>query len=240
MDALTLPDDFATAAQQLIDERDSLQSELAYDKSTVSALELQNKRYAVLLKSANITTDDNENTPYDEQWIAGNFLYREAVDIHLADSIIAYREHNSPQRALALLTLKISSADLTDAQRINALLLLTAMMRASSASSSSSDPPSDPILGKALAIADDALETATKIGDLSWVNKVHFHRGLCYLHLNRLADARWSFVLASDAAGYSELAMLQRLCVEAKIDMLSAHERKQLHVSFTSPETSRS
>lgn len=182
MDDSTLPDGFAKAAQQLIDERDRLQSELAYYKSTVSALELQNKRYAELLKSANIRTENNQIARAPYEWIAGNFLYREVLDTHLRDCIKAY--HKSPQRAMALLSLTISSGGLTDAQRINAQLLLTAMMRAAS------DSPTDPILESALAIADDALEIAKKIGDISWFNKAHFHRGLCYSHLNRLAEAR--------------------------------------------------
>ena len=46
-------------------------------------------------------------------------------------------------------------------------------------------------------------------------------------------------MLASSAEGYSELAMLQRLDVQARIAEIHAQEREQLHLSFASPEACR-
>ena len=217
---------FATAAQHLIEERDELRNMVTYLKSAMAALEMQNKRYAEMLETAGApphSSDPSGSAAVD--WVAGNYLYRYSVDHHLMDSINTYREQKSSQRAMALLSLKISTGNMTDAQTVHAQLLLTAMLRASSDSRNTGG-----VLDQALALADDALHMAEKLGDHNLVSESHFHRGSCYLHLNMLANAKWSFVLASEAPGYSELAELQRQVVESKIDALPVEDRKQLYL----------
>ena len=218
--------DFAAAAQQLIEERDNLKNIVAYLKSSINVLEIQNKRYAEMLETARAPLNSSipsESTAVD--WVAGNYLYRHSVDHHLMDSINTYREQKSSQRAMALLSLEISTGKMTDAQTVHAQLLLTAMLRASSDTQNTGG-----VLEQALALADDALQIAEKLGDHNLVAESHFHRGSCYLHLNKLANAKWSFTLASEAPGYSELAELQRQVVESKIDALPVEDRKRLYL----------
>lgn len=236
MDNFAVAAEFAIATQQLLEERERLENELAYYKSAFDALRSQNERYCAMLRS-NMSTLDEVSDPSkssDTQWVAGNFLYQPSIDQYLKDSIDVY-QHNSAQRAMALLSLKISTGNLTDAQRVNALLLLTAIMR-----SSGTNRDADQLMEKALMIADDALQIAGKMEDHSWVSKVHFHRGHCYLHLRKYADAQWSFILASGAEGYSELAELQRKHVQNILDGLAAQDSTRMHLkSFLSDASNR-
>lgn len=235
MESPSLTTEFVSAAKALIDERDRLQSELAYYKSAVDVLQLQNKWYAERLKTDNFSLDDrlpSEKTP-DVHWVAGNFLYQPSIDHYLKDSVDAYQD-NSAQRAMALLSLKINTGNLMDAQRVNAQLLLTAILRASGTTRDSEE-----LMQRALALADDALLIAEEMEDCTWVCKAHFHRGLCYLHLNRWADARWSFVLASGADGYSELAELQREHVDIIIDGSTPQSTRMHLQSFLTANSDR-
>ena len=225
--------EIAVIAKELLDERDQLKNQLAYYRSAVDALTLQNERYAAMLQTSGVTLDNQSPATQsaackspDVHWVAGNFLYRPSVDHYLKDSIDAYQD-NSAQRAIAFLTLKINTSSLTDAQRINAQLLLTAMMRASA-----TNRDSDQTVEKALVIADDALAMAEKMKDHAWVCKAHFHRGLCYLHLNRFADAKWSLILASGATEYSELAALQCGHIQILLDGLSTQSTRMHLESF--------
>ena len=215
-------------AKELLEERDRLKNQLAYYKSAVDALTLQNGRYAAMLNTGVVTSDSQSpaSKSPDVHWVAGNFLYRPSVDLYLKDSIDAYQD-NSAQRAIAFLTLKINTTFLTDAQRVNAQLLLTAMMRASA-----TNRDSEQTVEKALAIADDALAIAEKMKDHDWICKAHFHRGLCYLHLNKFADAKWSLILASGATEYSELAALQCGHVQILLDGLTAQSTRMHLESF--------
>ena len=221
--------DFATIAKELLDERDRLKNQLAYYKSAVDALTLQNERYAEMLK-AGVASLDYQCPPAskspDVHWVAGNFLYRPSVDHYLKDSIDAFQS-NSAQRAIVILTLKINTSDLKDAQRVNAQLLLTAMLRACTTNRDSKET-----VEKALVIADDALAIAEKMKDYAWVCKAHFHRGLCYLHLDRFADAKWSLVLASGASEYSELAALQCEHIQVILDALAEQDTRMHLESF--------
>lgn len=217
---------FAAAAKHLIEENDNLRNTVAYLTSAFAVVEMQNKRYAEMLETAGAQI--HSSTPSESiavDWVAGNYLFRHSVDQHLVDSINTYREQKSSQRAMALLTLKISTGKLTVAQTVHAQLLLTAMLRASSDSRNTGG-----VLEQALALADDALDKADILGDHNLVSEAHFHRGSCYLHLDMLANARWSFVLASHAPGYSELAELQRQFVQSKIDALPVGDRKRLYL----------
>ncbi|KAG7004970.1 m7GpppX diphosphatase [Physcia stellaris] len=167
MDNLVVAAEFAIATQQLLEERERLENELAYYKSAFDALRSQNERYCAMLRS-NMSTLDEVSDPSkssDTQWVAGNFLYQPSIDQYLKDSIDVY-QHNSAQRAMALLSLKISTGNLTDAQRVNALLLLTAIMR-----SSGTNRDADQLMEKALMIADDALQIAGKMEDHSWAKQ---------------------------------------------------------------------
>lgn len=234
MDNFAVAAEFAIATKQLLEERDRLENELAYCRSAVDALRSQNERYCAMLRSSVSTLDEVSDlgNASDMQWVAGNFLYQPSVDLYLKESIDVY-QHNSAQRAIALLSLKISTGNLTDAQRVNAQLLLTAIMRSSGTNSGA-----DQLMEKALMIADDALQIAEKMEDHSWACKAHFHRGHCYLHLRKFADAHWSFILASGAEGYSELAELQRQHVHNILDGLMAQESTRMHLKRFLPDVS--
>ena len=134
---------------------------------------------------------------------------------------------------MAFLSLKIKTGNLTDAQRVNAKLLETAIMR-----SSGTNRGADQLMEKALVTADEALQIAEKMEDHSWVCKAHFHRGLCYLHLRKHADAQWSFILASGAEGYSESAELQRKHVQNILDDLAAPDSTRMHLESFLPDVS--
>lgn len=174
------------ATQDLIDDRDSLATENNYLKSVIAAQQLQLNRYEELLRSTQgeQPSDSQNLESASGSWIK-SFFYDRTVDDHLASIIKAWNDHNGTQRALALATLALAG-EMEVSQRISALLLFSTILRETHH------------LEKALDSADEALQLAAESGDPYLIGKSHYHRGVCFLHYEMLADARWSFVLASN------------------------------------------
>lgn len=95
------------------------------------------------------------------------------------------------QRALALATLALSH-EVAARPRISAFLLFSTFLR------ECSDKIPGGLLQKAMNSANEALHLAVQTGDPYLIGKCNYHRGVCFLHCKMLADARWSFVLASN------------------------------------------
>ena len=117
---------------------------------------------------------------------------------------------------------------MTARKRISALLLFSTILRGCY------EKIPGGLLEKALNSADEALHLAAETGDPYLIGKCHYHRGICFLYFDFLADARWSFVLASNTdPDYNGNVDVQLENVELKIASLPAgdHRRTKLYVS---------
>lgn len=98
-------------------------------KDVVQAQSLQLKRYQALLDMG--CSDELETQEYSTDasgiWFLGTFLYLPS-DSHLQPVISVLKQTNGKQRALALLTILLGQ-ELSDTQRVSALLLLSTIMR---------------------------------------------------------------------------------------------------------------
>ena len=181
------------AFDQILADRHNLATENYYLKSCLAAQQLQIQRYEELLR---VSRGEQPKTPAPigedaGVWAAGTFLYLPSEDNHLAPIVTVLQQTNAKQRALALLTILLGR-ELSDAQRISGLLLLSTILRGSS------QDVKEELLQKALASTDEALELAIKLRNPKLIGRSHFHRAVCLLHLNRFADARWNLALASN------------------------------------------
>ena len=215
--------------QKLVDERDLVSIENSYLKSVIAAQQLQLKRYEDLLTETQGQLPKEPGSPKQEPkgyWIK-TFLYKEDVDSHLAPIVKAWCDKDGTQRALALATLALSR-EMTASQRISALLLLSTILRGCY------EKVPGKLLEKAFSSADEALQIAVETGVPSLIGKCHYHRGICFLHSEMLADARWSFILASNTdPDYNSKVEVQRENVEFAISLLPTGDpsRVKLHVS---------
>jgi len=190
MDTFSLTTEIREVAQQLVDDRDNLLTENSYLKSVVAAQQLQLKRYEELLRLTQGDPPRMLSKPCDGYFIK-TFLYDPAVDSHLAPVVKAWGDEDGTQRALALATLTLVRV-MTSKERISALLLYSTILRGCY------EEIQGGLLQKALNSANEALQIAVQMGDPYLIGKCHYHRGICFLHFDLLADAHWSFVLASN------------------------------------------
>ena len=229
MDAFSLVTEIREVAQQLVDDRDDLTTENSYLKSVIAAQQLQLKRFEELLsliQGEPLIGPETPKNASDGYWIK-TFLYNPTVDSHLASVVKAWCNKDGTQRALALATLSLS-CDMSIRQRISALLLFSTILRGCF------EKIPGGLLEKALSSADEALQLAAETGDPYLIGKCHYHRGICFLHFGMLADARWSFVLASNTdPEYNGNVDVQRENVEFTINALPVGDpkRTRLHVS---------
>lgn len=228
-------DSFAKKAMGLRDsitalaaDRNYLQEKLKYTISTIAQLEAQNQELSRLLAETQakvnsiielVPTTNLEliaslppipNLVPGTSWIRGTWLSSPPNESFLIPIESAWQEGHS-QHALNLLSLAVKSKDITSSQWVEATLIFSAIIR------SAGDPR------RALPYVEAGLSVATLAQLHDLVGKAHFHQGLCYLHLERYADARWCFVLAAHTAGHEELIDINTRIAEQKISELPPH-----------------
>ncbi len=213
----------------IISDRDSLQTQLNYTKSTVRELHAENQELHRLLKAAQDalrSCDDKKPTQihprnldlsHDANWIGGTWLACAKETPMLAGAEEAW-QGGKPQQALALLTSIIHEEGLKPSHRVNAGLLYSAILR------SNND------LQGALHRAEESLSIAMRTEKYQLIGKAQFHRGLCSLYLNQFAKARWSFVLGSHTEGHAAIIQDYSEMAKQKLSSVGAGEPG---VSFT-------
>lgn len=190
--------DICKKVKLLILERDDLLEERKYAQSTILELEAQTIRSDRLLSQAlaaletTIETVPAFKSPPKARWIRSIWLSSTANPTLLKPVETAWQRGDT-QQALILLKLILKRENLTNGQRVEAILLQATIMTCSEQSN------------EALLLIEDALKIATakQLDDL--VGKAQFIRGRCYVDLKRYADAKWCFVLASHTKGYEAL-----------------------------------
>lgn len=207
---------------QIVNDRDRLQTELHYAESTIYELDAQNRELHRLLKSvqdALQSSDDrvptqihprNLDLSHKANWIGGTWLSCAKTAPLLTAAEAAWQGGKS-QQALALVAPILNEEDLKPSHRINAGLLYSAILRGNGD------------LEGALHYADECLSIAKETEQRQLTGKAQFHRGLCCLYLDRYADARWCFVLASHTEGHvaivqEYLTMTQQNLTRLEVD----------------------
>ena len=206
---------------QIISDRDRLQVELKYAESTIVELDAQNRELHRLLKSAQDalrSSDDKTPTqihPRDldlshrAEWIGGVWLSCANTTPQLGEAEAAWKG-GKPQQALAMLTSILREGGLKPGHRINVLLLSSAILRCNG-----------DFVG-ALHLAEESLSLAVQIDQRQLGGKAQFHRGLCCLYLDRFADARWCFVLASYTEGHAAIIQEFLMMAERELSKLAS------------------
>ncbi len=207
---------------RIISDRDRLQTELYYAESTILELDAQNRELHRLLRSvqdALRSSDDKAPTQIHPRnldlslkanWIGGTWLSCAKTTPLLTGAEAAWQGGKS-QEALALLIPMLNEEGLKSSHRINAGLLYSAILRANGD------------LEGALHHADECLSIAKETEQRQLTGKAQFHKGLCYVYLDRFADARWCFVLASHTEGHTRiieeyLVMTQQKLTKLEVD----------------------
>lgn len=202
----------------LIADRNRLGTALAYAESTISELEFQNLQMEQLLFHAHSALQSNAqilNTAIlpESSWIGGSWLSSPTVTPFLAEVESAWQS-GLAQQALVKLTSILLRHDLMDYHRGEAELLFCAILRSSGN------------IQQALDHAEKSLEIARQSQLHNLIGKAQFHRGLCFLYLERYADARWCFVLASHTKGHRQIVMMNKKMAEQKLQNLSPEDPK--------------
>ena len=214
-----------------------MEEKMRYARSTIVQLEAQSRELGRLLSETQAHVEHlTEMLPKDNlepttalppiptvipgtSWIRGTWLSSPPNDAFLIPVEAAWQEGQS-QHALNLLSLAVKSKDTTSSQFVQATLIFSAIIR------SAGDPQ------RALPYVEAGLAVATSEQLQDLVGKARFHEGLCYLHLEKYADARWCFVLAAHTAGHAELIDINTKIAEQKMSELPPnHAGRKLHVS---------
>lgn len=213
----------------LIIDRDNLNEEVKYARSTILQLEEQNKQFDRLLCESQLNLKialsvremPKPKSPLGTSWIGGTWLSSSAA-APLLGPVEAAWQSGQAQRALILLSPILQDDALPSSQYIEAKLLLSAILRCSG------DP------NQSLRHIEAALQIALEKELHELIGKAHFHRGLCYLHLERYADARWCFVLGAHLKGHGEMIDVNREHAELKARNLPAgHVGRTLNLRGT-------
>jgi hypothetical protein len=136
-------------------------------------------------------------------WIGGTWLSNHASKAVLEPAEAAWQQ-GKPQVALNLLMEVMNRPALDPAQRVDAGLLFGVILRSAG------------VLEKSLKQVELALSIALDAELFDYVGKARFHQGLCFLYMDRFADASWCFTLASHTVGHRELVEVNRLIAEKK------------------------
>ena len=210
---------------QIINDRDCLKIELNYAESTILELDAQNRELHRLLKSAQDalrSSDDKKpmlihprdlDLSHKAEWIGGVWLSCVNTTPQLAEAEAAWKG-GKPQQALALLASILQEKGLKPSHRINVVLLYSAILRCNGD------------FAGALHHAEESLSLATQIDQRQLTGKAQFHKGLCCLYLERFADARWCFVLASHTEGHAAIIQEYLMMAERELSKLAAGDSR--------------
>ena len=98
---------------------------------------------------------------------------------------------------------------------VNARLLRAAIVRSSGQ------------VNKSLGFFEAALQLAHDWGLVELAGKAQFHRGLCFLYLDRYAESSWCFLLSVHTPGHSNQIEVNRLCAEQRRLELPLRDRRR-------------
>ncbi|KAI9821821.1 MAG: hypothetical protein M1827_002403 [Pycnora praestabilis] len=235
-DIPTLSHDIQEMVMKLIKERDQLRIRLTYAEQTIQELSSQNEEYeGMQIKSDAdralreidqppstkrlLRTKNKENNKVKEgnwtEWIRGTWLSVDVNKDKLGEAEAAFA-HNEDQKAIGMLDTMLIREDMVNRDRIEARLLKSAILR------------SNEHHNKALVEANKALALALdrKYPDLT--GKAQFHRGLCYLHMEKYGDASWCLALATFTKGHTEQVRANKDHVDEKIKQLSTDDPRRI------------
>ncbi|KAI9836652.1 MAG: hypothetical protein M1819_001286 [Sarea resinae] len=240
--------DVRILVQETIHERDVLRTELTYANQTITQLksiigeyERLTTRTQVsitetlrpLLRPTTTTTHSitakkrcarsasNDKKAAAQTWLKGTWLSVASTDVELAGAEAAWTSSPNPQAALNALSTLLTAPRIPHHARVNAKILSAVILLQSSH------------LAKALTQIEEAIPIAHRYGFYDLEGKAQFHRGLCYMHLAKWAEASWCFVLAAKTEGYEELVEMNRGICDAEVGKLAAgHPGKVLGREF--------
>lgn len=226
MNSSNISKEILATLAQMVSDRDRLQIELTYSKSTISELEAQNREYHRLLSAAQEAlllirpAKPAQTVSPDAQRIGGTWVSSLTTAALLSPAEAAWKSGKT-QQALALLT-PFFGQEHAHNIRIDAGLLRCAILR------SSGD------IAGALRHAEETLRLATNTCQHTLIGKAQFHRGLCCLYLNRYADAKWCFVLASHTEGHADLVEESlQMAIEKWEELAPGNPNRNLSPGFT-------
>ena len=199
------------AVKQLVAEKDDLQIKLKYASATIDEQQRIINHYNSLLSGAHsrlsqfvgpanpetaVPRPSKQHTSLNKsEWINVTWLSLPTNKALLESTEEAYRR-GARQEALNSISSVLARKDLRPVERVNAKLLLSEILRSTGN------------LTTSLYQAEQALQIAKELEDYRLTSRSHFHRGLCFLHLHRYADASWSFACAWHVEDYTEQAEL--------------------------------
>lgn len=203
------------SVEYLLTERDNMREEAKYAESTILELEAQNLKLHYLLSQAQACLETIipvvpvvRSSP-NISWIRSIWLSSTANPTLLKPVETAWQKGDT-QRALILLHIILNRVNLTSSQRAEATLLQATIVSCSGCSE------------QALPSVENALKIATEKQLYDLVGKAQFIRGRCYIDLERYADARWCFVLASHTKGYEAMIENDMQLAEQQLSELPA------------------
>ena len=226
--------DLAALLVEVVQERDTLRAKLRYSQSTIIELQRQNMELDELLTSAqdaltekvvtlaspfpatsvpaSLRASRNANIPAKRDrlgstWIGGTWLVDPTNNPIIRSAEASWQAGNA-QQALAKLTPLVVGNKISPTDRVNSGLLYSSILRSSGQAE------------RALGHTEECVRVVRRHELHALIGKAQFHRGLCFLHLGRYADAEWCFVLGSHSEGYAELSELNRAIAEKKRDEL--------------------
>ncbi|MCJ1472343.1 hypothetical protein MMC13_000990 [Lambiella insularis] len=230
------------AIEKLITELGNTQAKLRYAQSTISELELQNKElnsmlgqaYALLLQRGmnakpetvsqassraslapsisqvslapssrvSLTESEYDASKAKSVWINSTWLVLDRNKALLGPTENAWHRAEK-QRALAYIGCAVTQRGILPEQRVDAHLLYSEIIRSTTNG-----------FQQAFDLIDRAFEIARDNDLYGMIGKTQFYRGLCFLDMERFADASWCFVLASHTEGYGQQVDCYRLIAE--------------------------
>ncbi|MCJ1409257.1 hypothetical protein MMC19_003336 [Ptychographa xylographoides] len=200
------------AVVDLRTENENLQTKLRYMESAMNEVQSINKELHGMLDriqsriwegmNANLGTAIGRPSSKGN-WVGGAWLALPENE-HFLGQTERLLNRGAKEEALIAIKAVLGRDNLSPAQRVDAGLLFSTILR------STEDQAG------ALRNAEEALRIAGKNDLLSLVGKARFHQGLCFLYLERYADASWCFHLASHTDGHAEQVQVHRELAEAK------------------------
>ncbi|KAI9790008.1 MAG: hypothetical protein M1816_005622 [Peltula sp. TS41687] len=142
--------------------------------------------------SSTFNSIDTYKKDNNVEWMRGNWLSSPANKQYLGEAEALF-ERSAYEPALTALKRLLAGQEIPIKVRIEAKLLMSVILR-----TWGNDP------SQALAQAEDALQVAHSTEEIALASKAQFHRGLCYYHTDRYAEASWCFSLAAATKNHVE------------------------------------
>ncbi|MCJ1316150.1 hypothetical protein MMC15_001470 [Xylographa vitiligo] len=222
------------AVKRLVAERDTLRAKLNIANTMIEEeqriinhqdfmLREAHSRLSQLLFNSNAEaakSGPSSHRTSSSEWINVTWLSVPANKALLGPTEEAFRR-GARQEALSSINTILARKDLHPVERVYAKLLLSEILRSTGN------------LTASLLHTDQALEIARSLDDYGLGSVVQFYRGLCFLHLNRYADASWCFVYALHTKDYKEQVELHWAIAEkGRKEIHPTDPRRMISESF--------